>query len=90
MEMLNEKVLLIPSTRKTMKNGIFLPDNLDKMTIGVFADIGEIVSVGKLSPINIKKGQKVIFDKTLGYEFVFENKKFFMASSYDILAIIEE
>ncbi len=90
MEVLNEKVLITPSTRKNIKNGIFLPETSDKLTIGPFADMGEVVSVGELSPFNIKKGDKVIYDKTLGYEFLEKEKKYFVASTYDILAIIEE
>ncbi len=89
MEMQNEKVLLKPSSRVNMRNGVYLPETSDKMTIGPFTDIGEVISIGKLSPIDLKKGQKVLYDKVLGYEFDYEGEKYFMASSYDILAVLD-
>lgn len=73
--------------------GILIPETVDKEK----PDQGKVVEVGpgkrdkdgKLIPVSVKKGQKVIFSKYGPDEIKVGDKKYFIISEDNILAIIE-
>ena len=72
--------------------GIIIPDTAKEKP-----QIGEIVAVGpgktnddgKVIPLNLKVGEKILYAKYGGTEVDIEDKKFLIISRSDILAIIE-
>lgn len=75
------------------KSGIFIPETVDKEK----PDQGKIMEVGpgkrdndgKFIPMSVKKGQKVVFSKYGPDEIKVGDKKFFIISEDNILAVIE-
>lgn len=75
------------------KSGIIIPDTIDKEK----PDQGRIIEVGpgkkdnngKIIPMSVKKGQKIIFSKYSPDEIKVGDKKYFIISEDNILAIID-
>ena len=75
-------------------SGIILPGTVNKER----ADRGKIIAVGegktgedgKLIPLSVKKGQKVLFSKYGPSEIKVDGKEYLIAKEEDILAIIVE
>lgn len=75
------------------KSGIYIPDTIDKEK----PDQGIIISIGpgkrddngKIIPMSVKKGQKVVFSKFGPDEIKVGNKKYYIISEDHILAVIE-
>lgn len=74
------------------KSGIFIPETVDKEK----PDQGEVIEVGpgkrdnegKIIPMSVKKGQKVVFSKYSPDEIKIEDKKYYIINEDNILAII--
>ena len=74
------------------KSGIFIPETIDKEK----PDQGIVIAVGegkrddngKLIPMSVKKGQKVVFSKYGPDEIKVGEKKHYIISEDNILAII--
>ena len=76
------------------KSGILLPDTAEKkgpeQGLVVAVGPGKRSEDGKVIPIEIKPGQKVLFNKGYGSdEIKIDNKEYLIAKEEDILAIIE-
>ncbi len=91
---LHNNVLIEPSEGVTKtKSGIFIPETADKEK----PDQGTVIAVGpgkrdeagKIIPMSVKKGQKVIFSKYSLDEIKTGDKKLYIISEDNILAIIE-
>lgn len=101
---LHNNVLIEPLSEEERgvktKSGIFIPDTIDKEK----PDQGKIIEVGpgkkdengKIIPMSVKKGQKVVFSKYGPDEIKIGDsprgeagKKFYIISEDNILAIIE-
>lgn len=91
---LEDRVLIEPiSQEEKTKSGIVLPDTVDKerpeqgkvVSIGP----GRIDSSGKPIPMNVKKGDVVLFTKYGPSEIKINNKEYLIAKEEDILAIIK-
>jgi len=70
------------------KGGIFLPQSAEKER----PEQGLVIAVGpgkKEIPMEVKKGDKVIFTKYGPHEIKVGNKEYLIAGQDDILAIIE-
>ncbi|MCK6462553.1 MAG: co-chaperone GroES [Candidatus Pacebacteria bacterium] len=75
------------------KSGIFIPETVDKEK----PDQGKVVEVGpgsrdkdgKIIPMSVKKGQKVMFATYSPHEIKVGDKKYFIISEDNILAVIE-
>lgn len=75
------------------KSGIFIPDTVDKEK----PDQGKIIEVGpgkrdqegKLIPMSVENGQKVVFSKYGLDEIKVADKKYYIISEDNILAVIE-
>jgi len=75
------------------KSGIIIPETIDKEK----PDQGKVVEIGpgrrdekgKLIPMSVKKGQRVVFSKYSPDEIKVGNKKYYIISEDNILAVIE-
>lgn len=91
---LSDHVLIEPLPRdEKTKAGIFLPESVDKErpeqgTIMAVGPGKKLVS-GKIIPLNVKVGDKVLFTKYGPNEIKVEEKEYLIAKEEDILAIIE-
>jgi chaperonin GroES len=88
-----DNVLIKPVQAETKTaGGIYLPENVKEKP-----QIGEIVAVGtgapdkegKLMPMVVKAGQKVLYTKWGGNEVKVENEEWKLVKQTDILAVIE-
>ena len=94
---LSNNVLIEPlgEAERTKKSagGILIPETVDKEK----PDQGKIIEVGpgkkdesgKIIPLSVKKGQKVIFSKYGPDEIKVGEKKYFIISEDNILAVYE-
>jgi chaperonin GroES len=75
------------------KSGILLPQSSekDRQEQGTVIAVGpgKITPSGKVIPMEIKAGDKVLFTKYGPHEIKIEGKEYLIASQNDILAIIE-
>ena len=91
---LADHVLIEPiKEEEKTKSGILLPETADKEK----PEQGKVIAVGpgkknddgKVIPVEIKVGQKVLFTKYGPNEIKVEDKEYLIAKEEDILAIIE-
>jgi chaperonin GroES len=90
---LSDHVLLEPMREERKRGGIILPDTVDKerpekgrvIAVGV----GKLNKDGKRVPIEIKKGQVVLFKKYGPDEIKVDEKEYLIVREEDILAILE-
>lgn len=78
---------------QTSKGGIFIPESSEeKPVIGkiIAAGPGKLNEEGKLTPMNVKVGDKVLFTKYSPNEIKIDEKEYLVVREDDILAIIEE
>lgn len=90
---LSNNVIIEPikEAEKT-KGGIFLPQSAEKERPQqgkvVFAGPGKKNSQGKVIPMDVKKGDMVLFNKYGPHEIKIDGKEYLVANESDILAII--
>jgi len=91
---LADNILIEPITREEKtKSGIFLPQTAEKEK----PEQGKVIAVGpgkrdksgKYLPLEVKKGDKVLFTKYAPNEIKVADKKYLIAREEDILAILE-
>ena len=77
---------------ETTKSGIVIPgqakekpQQAEVVAVGPGAEVD-----GKLVPMQVKAGDKVIYSKYVGSEVTLEDEDFIVVKQSDILAIIEE
>ncbi|MCK5096217.1 MAG: co-chaperone GroES [Candidatus Pacebacteria bacterium] len=74
-------------------SGIIIPDTVskEKSEQGVVVAVGEgrTTDEGKIIPIKVKKGDRVLFSKYGPDEVVIDNEEYFVLSESSILAIIK-
>jgi len=91
---LSDHILIEPiKEEEKTKSGILLPDTVEKEKPEqgrvVAVGRGRKVASGKIIPLEIKVGDKVIFTKYGPSEIKIEGKEYLIAKEEDILAIIE-
>jgi len=90
---LADRVLIEAAPEKEEKIGsIFIPDTAkEKPTMGVVvaAGPGKTSDDGKLVPLQVKAGQKVLYGKYSGTEIKDGGKEYLIVRESDILAIVE-
>lgn len=91
---LGDRVLveMLEAEEKT-KGGIILPDTAkqEKSEGRVIAvGNGKVLESGKIQPIEVKKGDKVLFGKWGGEDIEISGKKHKILKNEDIIAICEE
>lgn len=73
--------------------GIIIPDTAQEKTqIGLVEAVGEgkILADGKIRPLNVKVGDKVIFGKYSGTEFKFDGQEYLISREEELLGIVEK
>lgn len=90
---LGDRILVeILEAEEKTKGGIILPDTAkqEKSEGKVVAvGSGKVLDSGKVQPIELKKGDKVIFGKWGGEDIDIDGKKHKILKSDDIFAVIE-
>ncbi|MCS6882802.1 MAG: co-chaperone GroES [Oscillochloridaceae bacterium] len=92
---LGDRVVVKPVEREEKtKGGIFLPDTASKERPmeGTVLAVGEgrRDDSGKLIPMNVKVGDKVLFAKYSGTEFKIDDVEYLILSEKDVLGIIQD
>lgn len=91
---LSDHILIEPiKGEEKTKSGILLPDTAEKER----PEQGKVIAVGsgkknasgKVFPMEVKKGDKVLFTKYGPTEIKVDNKEYLIAKQEDILAIVE-
>ena len=91
---LGDHILIEPiKEEEKTKAGIFLPETANKEK----SEEGKVIAVGpgrktddgKIIPVSVKPGDKVLFTKYGPNEIKINGKEYLIASESDILAIIE-
>ena len=75
------------------KSGIVLPDTAkEKPQEGTIIAVGpgRILDDGKREPMDVKKGDKVLYAKYAGTEFKIDDEELLIVSQKDILAVVED
>ncbi|MCB1081500.1 MAG: co-chaperone GroES [Simkaniaceae bacterium] len=78
---------------ETLKGGIILPETAKKkqeVALVIAVGSGKTTPEGKVLPMPVKKGDKVLMDKYSGQEVTVDNEEYVVLRSDDIIAIIEE
>ena len=94
-EPLGDRVVVVPMEKEQITaSGIVIPDTAEKERPeqGRVLEVGEgrRTDEGKLVPLAVQKGQKVLFSKYGPTEIKIDEKEYLIAKEEDILAIIEE
>jgi chaperonin GroES len=74
------------------KGGIIIPDTAKEKPIQgevIAAGTGRVTEDGKVRPLEVKKGDKVLFGKYSGTEIKIDGEDFLMMREEDILGIIQ-
>ena len=92
MKPLGDRVVLkqVEIEEKT-KSGIILPDSAkEKSQEALVVAVGPGKAVdGKLTPMQVKEGDKVIYSEYAGTEVELDDKKYIIVGQDDIIAIVE-
>ena len=91
---LNDRVLVLRmSEEKKTSGGIIIPDTAkekpqegDVIALGK----GKVTNEGKLIPMEIKVGDKILFGKYSGTEVKMDDVEYLIMQSDDILGIVEK
>ncbi len=91
---LGDRVVVKPAEREEKtKGGVFLPDTATKERPqeGTVLAVGEgrQDDNGKLIPMNVKEGDRVLFAKYGGTEFKVDDEEYLILAEKDILGIIQ-
>ncbi len=90
---LGDKILVeVLEAEEKTKGGIILPDTAkEEKTEGkvVSAGPGKTLESGKVQPLEVKKGDRVIFGKYSGDEILIDAKKHKILKESEVLAVYE-
>lgn len=91
---LGDRVVLKPiEAESKTKGGIVIPDTADKdkpmQGMIEFVGTGKYID-GKLQPLQVKKGDKVLFGKYAGTSVKLGESEYLVMREEDILAVLEE
>ena len=85
-------IVLRVDEEETTKGGIIIPDNAkEKPQEGKIVAVGKgkIGDDGKLQPLDVKKGDKVLFSKYAGTEVNIEGAEHLIIREDDVLGVVE-
>lgn len=89
---LHDRVLVKRSSEEEKsKGGIIIPDTAKEKPIQgeiIACGQGRVMEDGKVLPLDVKKGDKVLFGKYAGTEIKIEGDEFLMMREEDILGVI--
>jgi len=78
--------------QQTTKGGIIIPDTAKEKPIEgevIAAGNGKILEDGKVRPLDVKKGDRILFGKYSGTEVKLEGTEHLILREDEILAVIE-
>ena len=91
---LNDRILVKRlEAEEITKGGIVLPDTAkEKPKEGEVVAVGpgKLLESGKRQPLELKKGNKIIFESYAGTEIKIEGKEYLLMKEDDVLGIIEK
>ncbi len=91
---LGDKILVeVLEAEEKTKGGIILPDTAkeEKSEGKVIAlGTGKLLESGKIQPLEVKKGDRVIFGKYSGDEILIDGRKHKILKESEVLAIFED
>jgi chaperonin GroES len=90
---LHDRILVkrLESEEKT-KGGIIIPDTAKEKPqegLVVAAGPGRVNEDGKVTPLDVKKGDKILFGKYSGTEVTLEGEEHLIIREEDVLAVIQ-
>lgn len=90
---LGDRVVLKPVEREERtKSGIVLPDTAkEKPQEGVVEEVGSgrVLDNGTTVPLELKKGDRVLYAKYAGNEFKIDEVEYLIVSEKDVLAVLD-
>ncbi len=90
---LGDRVLLKPlEPKEVKKGGIIIPDTAkEKPQEGKVIEVGKgkMLDDGKVVPLEVKKGDKILYSKYGGTEIKMEGEEYLILKEEDILAILK-
>lgn len=90
---LGDKILVeVLEAEEKTKGGIFLPDTAkEEKTEGKVVSVGggKVLESGKIQPLEVKKGDRVIFGKYSGDEILIDGRKHKILKESEVLAVYE-
>ena len=91
---LGDRVLVeVLEAEEKTRGGIILPDTAkEEKTEGKVISVGtgKVLESGKVQPVEVKKGDRVIFGKYAGDEILIDGKKCKVLKENEILAVFEK
>jgi chaperonin GroES len=76
----------------TMQEGLLIPDTAkEKPLEGRIVAVGEgqLDQAGKLRPLDMFRGQRVLFDRSAGTELRLDGEEYLIIREEDVLAVLE-
>ena len=90
---LGDKILVeVLEAEERTKGGIILPDTAkEEKTEGKVISVGpgKVLESGKVQPLEVRAGDKVIFGKYSGDEIIIDGKKHKIIKETEVLAVYE-
>jgi chaperonin GroES len=90
---LGDRVVLKPVEREERtKSGIVLPDTAkEKPQEGIVQEVGSgrVLDNGNTVPLELKKGDRVLYAKYAGNEFKIDEVEYLIVSEKDVLAVLD-
>ena len=90
---LGDRVVLKPVEREERtKSGIVLPDTAkEKPQEGIVQEVGSgrVLDNGTTVPLELKKGDRVLYAKYAGNEFKVDEVEYLIVSEKDVLAVLD-
>jgi len=77
---------------ETTKGGIIIPDRAKEKPIEgkvVAVGAGKLLDNGKMQPLEVKKGDRILFGKYAGTDIKIEGEEHLIMREEDIIAIVE-
>ena len=91
---LGDKILVeVLEAEERTKGGIILPDTAkEEKTEGKVVSVGagKVLDSGKVQPLEVKSGDRVIFGKYSGDEILIDGKKYKIIKENEVLAVFED
>ena len=92
---LHDRVLVkrLESSEETTAGGIIIPDTAKEKPLEgkiIATGKGKILEDGKILPLDVKEGDRVLFGKYAGTEIKIEGAEYMIMREDDILGIVQE
>ena len=88
----NKVIIEVTESIEKTKGGILLPDTArEKPQEGkvIAVGTGKVLPSGKVVPLDVKVGDKILFGKYSGSEIKYEGKEYLIMNDDDLLAVIK-